>query len=131
MTALEDTTAAFVVSGTDSSIDDNGNFFTINPPGDQMFPADAFDDGSAHSLNGVNVFSNGNISISISGTNSTFTPAVESGIRVTLTAGSDALSFTGFGSGTSEPYTVAPTGGVAFYNALTDGESVTLRFQYP
>ena len=58
-------------------------------------------------------------------------PAVEAGVRLTLSVTGATLTVTGF-TDTSEPYTLrGVTGYSAFYNALSDGAILTLRLKYP
>ena len=71
------------------------------------------------------------LNISSSSSNDDFTPAVESGARLDLSVPGQSLSITGF-TDTTAPYTILnPAGYSAFYNALSDGATLTLRLRYP
>ena len=91
------------------------------------------DDDTDTNLGAIAVGSGGSFIMQLGGSGEdSFITAVENGIRILVTSGTNTLSFTGFGTDTTEPYQISgSTDGKAFFDAVSAGDSLTLRIRYP
>ena len=124
-------TTRFDISATDSAVTKSTIIFASFS--NQDIPGAFMADGNDTRLNYIAVGSGGSFIMRLGSTGENdFITAVENGIRILVTSGTNTLSFTGFGTDTTEPYqTSSSVDGKAFFDAVSAGDSLTLRIRYP
>ena len=124
---------SFDISATDSSVTKSTIIYASFAAQNILIPGAFMDDDTDTRLTAVAVGSGGSfiMNLGFSGEDS-FIAAVENGITITVTSGTNTLSFTGFGSDTTEPYQISGSqAGRDFFAAVSVGDSLTVRIQYP
>ena len=135
VTASASVGASFDVSYTDNSSRENpaavsrilSGFFADSGP---LIPAAAMANNTATRLFSCSIFLVGRtVKLSI-WSRQDFISRVESRVRVTITSGSNSISYTGLGDST-EPYSRSNISAVVgFMNAVEEGDPITVRLRY-
>ena len=131
ITVVPLSTVTFDVSYTDSkgSSKDTNQILASFSSGQDM-PGEAFDSGNSGRLNSVTIHAMNGLSLSLTGVNHTFIPAIENTLRITITSGSDSVEIVGVES-SLEPYYNQSNNAAfeAFYDSYVAGTSITVRLR--
>ena len=122
----------FTVSAIKVGVSPDGRIALL-PPLDSVIPGDWLDSGADTAISQITIFEDGSLNLNIVGSAANLVPDAESNMTIRFTSGTNVYNTTGVGNDMTDPYNWTPSNSAAvttFFNAVTDGASVTVRLEY-